>query len=438
MESWYRRGMTDSAEASRGDSRGFVAASLHLLQTNRDYRLLWLAQVTSLLGDWFNTIALYTLVKALTGSALAMGLVFSIKMAAFALASPPAGLIADRVDRRRLMIATDLFRGVVVCGFLFVDASPQVPWLYALIGLQMVAGAAFYPARSASIPNVVSPSELLNANALGAATWSTMLALGAALGGFATEWLGTDAVFMIDAATYLVAAGCVFAARVPQSTERSRPGNPLVVALSDILSGWQYLIARPHIGRIALAKSKWGLFGGGLVFMQTQIGDQVAGGSLAVGLGVLFAARGIGTGIGPIAARRLLRNQRKWPVQLGMLSCASGLFYLVVAVMPWTPWVVIPVVLAHCCSGANWVMATVILQQRADDAYRGRVFATEWLLLSMVEAVAVVLCSLFLEQGWLTLRDAVLVFAAGLASMGALWVFWLRSVESEPKASPPS
>ena len=387
----------------------------------------------SLLGDWFNTVALYTLVQRLTGSPLAMGLVFSIKMAAFAFASPPAGLIVDRFDRRRLMIGTDLLRALLVCGFLFVDDASSVWALYALIGLQMAAGAAFYPARSASIPNLVAPEELMTANALGAATWSTMLAIGAALGGFATEWLGSDGVFVVDAATYLVAAGCVWAASVPQTTDPPRPGNPFVIAAREIVAGWRYMRRRPDVGRIALAKSSWGLCGGALVFMQTQIGDQIAGGSLAVGLGVLFAARGIGTGIGPALARRWLPDQRRWPVQLGQLVAVSGILYVAVGIMPWTLWIVLPVVAAHACSGANWVMSAVLLQGRAEDAFRGRVFATEWLALSAIEAATVMVCSAALETQLLTLRQAVLVFAIGLAATGGAWVLWIRSADRPAK-----
>ncbi|MGM0706085.1 MAG: MFS transporter, partial [Bacteroidota bacterium] len=96
------------------------AGYLELLRTNADYRRLWLGSSLSLLGDWFNLIALYTLVSTLTGSPLAIGVIFLAKMLPWALAAPVAGLIVDRYNRRRLMIGADLIRSVIVLGFLLI------------------------------------------------------------------------------------------------------------------------------------------------------------------------------------------------------------------------------------------------------------------------------------------------------------------------------
>jgi MFS family permease len=101
-----------------------------LLRGNRSFRRLWLGDVVSLFGDWFNTIALYALVGELTGSPLAMGLVFVVKMLGSAVASPLAGVIADRYDRRWLMIGSDLLRFVVVLGFLGISKAGELPLLY--------------------------------------------------------------------------------------------------------------------------------------------------------------------------------------------------------------------------------------------------------------------------------------------------------------------
>ena len=82
----------------------------------------------------------------------------------------------------------------------------------------------------------------------------------------------------------------------------------------------------------------------------------------AAGIGVLFFARGLGTGIGPILARGLFRDQRVWPLILGLSIIMSGLFYATVGIINWSLWVVIAIVFAHSASGANWVLATVLLQ----------------------------------------------------------------------------
>ncbi len=151
----------------------------------------------------------------LTGSPLAVGLVESLKLGGFAAASIPAGILADRFDRRRLMIIADLLRAVLVLGFLFVDSVAGLPLLYVLIVLQVALGAVFEPANRALMPTLVTQRELLTANATLAATWSTILAVGAALGGLVTAAIGSEAVFVIDSLTYLASAACIGSIRMP-------------------------------------------------------------------------------------------------------------------------------------------------------------------------------------------------------------------------------
>ena len=414
----------DPSPGASGSSRT-RAGYWELLRTNRNYRRLWLGDVASLLGDWFNTIALYTLVRQLTGSSLALGLVFLTKMLPFAVASPLAGLITDRLDRRRLMIAADLLRALVVLGFLLVDEVADLPLLYALLALQMAISAVFIPARSASIPNITTPRELLTANALSAATWSSLLALGAALGGFATDRLGVETVFVLDSLSYIVSAVFIFRTAIPQSTES--PGDASVKAMlrravGDILDGWRHLRRHPQIGRIALTKPAWAVGGSALVYMLALVGEQWDPEAPAVGIGLLFAARGLGTGIGPIAARNLVPNPRRWPSVIGWGILASGLTYFATALAPWGWGLTLLVLLAHLPSGANWVLSTVLLQQRTDDRYRGRVFSSEWLLLTVVNAGTILAASLLLEAGWLDLRAAIALFAGLQLVSGTVWL----------------
>lgn len=406
------------------------AGYLELLRTNVDYRRLWLGDVASHLGDWFNTIALYTLVERLTGSPLALGLVFVTKSLPFALASPIAGLVADRVNRRRLMIVADLLRALIVLGLVFVDRPEEVAWIYVLGALQMIVGAAFIPARSASIPNITSPRELLTANALSAATWSALLAIGAALGGFVTEWIGARAVFAIDSATYLLSAWFIWRAVIPQATEAPPAGPVLRTAFRQVLDGWSHMWRRPRIGRIALTKSAWALGGGGLVYMLALFGQRLLPGAPSVGIGWLYAARGLGTGLGPILMRRTAPERGRWPALIGAGIVFTGCMYLLVANL-YTFWLlVVLVTLAHATSGANWVASTVLLQERTEDRFRGRVFATEWLILTLVDSAAIVVASLLLESGALTLRQGMMAFAGLQIVTGAAWLLTVARLES--------
>ncbi len=400
------------------DQAGYV----ELVRGNIHFRRLWFGQLVSLLGDWFNTIALYSLIASLTGSPLAMGGVFLFKMVPWALASPVAGLLVDRFNRRRIMIAADLLRAATVLGFLLIDSAEEVPLAYVLIAVQVVIGSVFDPAKSASVPNITSPRELITANALSSASWSVMLAIGAGLGGLATEWLGIRAVFLLDSATYLVSAYFIYRTRIPQHTVARASEPPLRAAYRQFTDGWSYLLSRPPIRRITLAKTAWAVGGGATVYMLTLLGQQLFPGTQAAGIGALFFARGIGTGIGPVLARTLFVDQKRWPAVLGVCICLSGLSYLTIGFHIGPIAAMVAVGCAHAASGANWVFSTVLLQQRTVDAYRGRVFASEMLLVLGTESLSILAASTLLEFGGLSLQTAFLVFASFQTVSGLAWL----------------
>jgi MFS family permease len=404
---------------------GYVA----LVRTNANFRRLWAGNVVSLFGDWFNTIALYRTVEMISGSALALGLVFLAKLLPLAIASPVAGLIVDRLDRRRVMIGADLVRAVIVLGFLFVEQG-GLALVYTLATLQIVVSAVFNPAKSASLTNIVPARELLTANALMSATWSTMLAIGAAVGGVAVEVLGPELVFVLDSATYLVSAWFIWRTVIPQDTEEAEPtATPVRDGLRKIVEGWQRLREVPSVGRIALAKAAWAIGGGAPIFMLVLLGEVLMPDQPALGIGLLFSARGLGTGIGPIVARALFVDTARWPALLGACMIGSGLSYIAVSLSGWLWAVVAFVLLAHAASGANWVLSTVLLQMRTEDRFRGRVFATDWLLVTLVESAAVLLAALLLEAEWASLRTLFFAFASVQVLTGLGW--WLVIVPRE-------
>lgn len=355
------------------------------------------------------------------------------KLLPWALISPFAGILVDRFNRRQVMIISDVLRAIVVLGFLLIDSAEQVPLIYLLITLQVVIGAVFLPAKSASIPNITAPKDLLTANAISSATWSVMLSLGAGLGGIATEFIGTDGVFIIDSLTYVVSAFFIYRTTIPQSTDEKPKSGFIHSSYKSIVEGWSYLRKNPSIGRIALAKASWAVGGGATVYMLTLIGPEITPGAEATGIGTLFFARGLGTGIGPIIARGVFKDQRIWPAVLGISVIMSGVFYATIGFNQWPLWVISAVVLAHSASGANWVLATVLLQQRSADRLRGRVFATEWLFVLFTESISILIASLLLEADVLQLTDAFIVFASLQVICGIVWLFTVVPAENKLK-----
>ena len=165
---------------------------IELLRGNRAFRNLWLGQVVSQMGDWFDTIALYTIILNLTGSGRNVGLLMVARFVPSFIFGPLSGVLADRFSRRTLMILSDLLRAVVVLGFLLVRRADQLWLIYVLTIVQLIFSTFFEPARTASVPSIVSDRELLPANAISSVTWSAMLTIGAAIGGVVTGLFGTN------------------------------------------------------------------------------------------------------------------------------------------------------------------------------------------------------------------------------------------------------
>ena len=404
---------------------------VELIKEYPSFRRLWIAQAISNFGDWFGLLALYALVQRYSDSEFLLGLVIIVKMLSLALFSPIAGYLTDRFNRRILMIICDGGRALSLLLMLLVQQESLLWLAYALTGFQMMLSAIFEPAKTASIPNVAPPERLVDANIISTATWSIIFTSGMAIGGFATEWIGVEGVFILDAFTYLVSAWFIYRAVIPQEVRCSnyvkgqkKPSFWEDIRQNigtDIVLGIRYLRDKHQILRPAVAKGTSTIFLGGLVYMLVLVSDSILQMG-SIGLGLLYAARGIGTGIGPIIARQYYTDERQWVVVMGASIALSGAMYLVVGLTQVWWMMFVFVLLAHAASGANWVTSTVLLQKRSEDNFRGRVFSTEWLLFTLGNSLSVVVASVLLEWQIVALQTLISLYAVGLMAAGLLWL----------------
>ena len=365
---------------------------LELLRRNRNFRQIWLGQVVSQMGDWFNTIALYSIVLTLTGSGRAVGLVLVARFLPTVFMGSLSGVIADRYNRRTIMIVSDLLRAVIVLGFLFIRRPDQVWLIYVLTVLQLICSSFFEPAKTAAIPSVVEKRELLAANAISSVTWSSMLTLGAAIGGVITGAFGTNAAFVLDSVTYLVSAALIVTVQLPKRPARAKSKLTICKALgiTDTFEGIRYVTQRPRVFALLLVKSAWGL-GGGILALLAVFGERIfpIRGSGATGIGVLYAARGIGTAIGPIAARRFAgETQQSMQTAIGIAFFMGGIFYIGFGMSTNFALALAMLVVAHSGGSILWVNSTVLLQHAVEDNFRGRVFAADFALLTLTMAIS--------------------------------------------------
>ena len=398
-----------------------------LLRNNHNFRRLWLSQIISNFGDWFGILAVYTLILRYSESEFLLGLVIVIKFLSFAFSSPLGGYIADRFDRRTLLILCDFARGFIVLGFLLVVSADLLWLVYVLTALQMTFSAVFEPAKQASIPNITKGEELMLANVISTMSWSVIFTTGMGIGGVATAYLGTDAVFIINAVSYIGSTWFMFKATIPHVRDKQ-----LIASMSNpfkgIRDGFVYLLTTGPILRPALAKGTISFVLGGLVYMLILVSEEVLLMG-TVGLGILYAGRGLGTAVGPVLVRRFIKDESKWVTTMGVAMILSGLCYLVVGQTDALWLMVIFVILAHCGSGANWVMSTVMLQKRSPDTLRGRVFSSEWLFFTVTQSISVLIASLILDYNLLTLRELMFIFSMLLMITGMIWLFTISRRE---------
>jgi predicted MFS family arabinose efflux permease len=365
---------------------------IDLLRRNRSFRQLWLGQVVSQMGDWFDTIALYTIILNLTGSGRDVGLLLVARFVPSFFFGPLSGVVSDRFSRRTIMIVSDVLRAVVVLGFLFVRRADQLWIIYVLTVLQLGLSTFFEPAKTAAIPSIVEDRELVAANAISSVTWSVMLTLGAAIGGLITGWFGTDAAFVLDAFSYVLSAVLIASIRVPKRAKRKRQKLSVGKALgiTETIEGIRYVMDRPRVLAYLLVKPAWGV-GGGILTLLAVFGEKIfpVGRSAATGIGVLFAARGIGTAVGPIVARRLAgEGKKRMEASIGIAFLIGGAFYIAFGASTSFIFALVVLGIAHTGGSILWVFSTVLLQRAVADSFRGRVFAAELALLTLTMAAS--------------------------------------------------
>lgn len=408
-----------------------MSAYLDLLRRNRDFRKAFAAELISLGGDWFAVIPLLTLLPTLTGTGLWGGLVLAVDTAIIALLAPYAGTVADRVDRRTILIVSNLASAGSVLLLLFVR-SAATAWI-ALVAVGAVAlSKAFYaPASQAALPNLVDPEDLPAANVLAGGAWGTMLVIGASLGGIFAQLLGTDVCFLLDATCLLIAAGLTWRVRRPFQAADHGQNHP--GALRAVKESVRFIRGTPRVAALVTVKSGVGLGNGALTLFPLIAASLFHVGPL--GTGLFYAARGLGALIGPLLLRGpFLRPGRLLP-GLALSMATYGVAYLIFGVAPWF-WLALALcAVAHTAGGANWVLSNYALQQQVPDGLRGRVFSTDFMLATLAMACSQVLAGVLSDH--VPLR--ILASAGGVVTLvyALVWTLATARVRLADREPPP-
>jgi MFS family permease len=386
------------------------ASYLLLLRGNRNFRRLWLAQIVSEIGDWFYTLSIYTLLLQLTGRASSVALALVLQVLPQTFVGPTAGVVNDRLRRKHVMIAADLVRFGVVLAMLFVRSRSMVWFVYPLLLAETIMAAFFEPARSAVIPNITVKEEVLIANTLSSATWSVNLLIGASVGGVVAAFFGRDAVFILNALSFLVSAmlirGMRFAEPHAESADPLRPRD--LVDFSPVLEGIRYVRNQRTLLPTVFAKAGELMIGPSWVIFTVMGANEFAvhwhnvdpaRGSM-LGMSILLGGRGLGALVGPlISARWAGRSDHRLRLGIlfGYLTIAVGYAALGISRTVWLASAC--AMLAHAGGSTVWVFSTTLLQLHTDDRFRGRVFSADLGFSMLTIAIGAYLCGRLLDLG---------------------------------------
>ena len=350
---------------------GYIA----LLRDNKDVRNIWIAQVISQMGDWFNSVALLGLINRLSPDPVLPALVTVFTVLPSAISGLTlSGYIVDRVDRKKLAVAMDVARFFIALLPLFVRDAGTL-WLgFLAIILFSIGDSLFMPALSAAQPNLCRPHELAAANALQQSTWASVSMIGAALGGAVAQLFGAPVAFIVNALSYLGSAFFLLRVRGRFSNPGIRVGT---ASLHSLTEGFRFLKDHPRILAFALVKPIWAVSFAAVGLFSVYSYQVYQAGDL--GTSWLYAARGIGSFVGPVLLQAIFvprtPRQYAWVIAGALALCIIGYGTWAFSMVPLVG--ALGILIGHLGGGNVWTFSRIFVQKETPDHVRGRVLALD-------------------------------------------------------------
>jgi MFS family permease len=429
------RSLVPSAPVESRDSpterRGHVwSDALSLLARNRDFRWLFFAQVVSFAGDWFLFVALAGLVFDLTESPGLVAAVYASLTVPFAFFTFVGGPLADRLNRKMLMIVADLIRAMLCLGFFFIHRPGQVWLVYVFAAAITALGAVFTPASTAALPNLVEREDLATANIMAGATWGTMLAVGAAIGGLVVAAFGRSAGYIGDAMSFFLSALLILRIHRPFSEPRE-PQHEYPGLLRAARQAMRYARGDHRVLSMLAVKGGFGL-GGGVVallpvlaFTVYDAGDR--------GTGILYGFRGLGVFLGPFLVSRAM-DEEDLSKLFWVISGAFVVYGASYMFVPWMPSIYLAglfVMIGHLGGGAQWTLSSYALQVLVPDHIRGRIFAFDEGFITLTLALSATIA------GWISDFVDVRLVMLGLTGITLSYsVIWTLATAAVRRSLP--
>jgi MFS family permease len=403
-----------------------------LLRRNRSFRRLWIGQVISELGNWFNFIAALGLVRVVSHAAPEVTtIVLLARLVPFTLFAPLAGAFVDRWSRRTVMIATDLVRVVIALGFLLVR-GPEDLWIaYVCTAALSLFGTFFEAAKNAAVPNITGERDLLAGNALMFSSRFLLMSIGAALGGWTAAHVGYQAAFIINALSFFASAYSVWL--VPEKETRSEtvgPSEPKSLYRgywSDMREGWSYIVKHAPVATILGINILWATGGGAMNLIADRLGALVFAGENGIrpdsAVAAFYFAGGFGLFIGMMIARRVgafFELRKRTVAFIGWTLAIQGVVYAAAGVMPTLVGACVLVGISRVLLGAEFAVQETLLMRLVPDHLRGRVSTSDRAAEMMIWAFSTAVAGWSLQ--WITPRALTVISGLLSGTAGILWL----------------
>jgi MFS family permease len=372
-----------------------VSAFTTLVRENRNYRFTWIGQVVSEVGDHFNNIAVMALAMQHAKPGLVVTGVFLARAVPMLAAGPIAGVLLDRMNRKRVMIASDITRAIVALAFILCIEQRGTALLYWLSALLMFASPFFTAGRNSILPRIATEEELHTANTMTQTTSWASLTAGAFLGAVGAGY-GFRVAFAFNALSFVISALCISRLQHPEGfrplqQERKHKESALV----QYREGLRYMRATPLVFGIAMLSAGWASGGGAAQILFSLFGEKVFNAG-AWGIGVIWGFAGIGLLIGGTIAYRLgkVLTFKQYKLTISIAYVIHGGAYVLFSQMPTIAWACVFILLSRAAIAVSSVLNFSQLLRHVEDRYRGRVFATleslQWstMMVSMMAAGA--------------------------------------------------
>ena len=359
------------------------------------FRWLWLAQLSGRLGEAVALVAMPLLVYGLTGSAELLSLIFVLQLLPRVVLAPVAGLLADRLDRRRILLVADLARAGLVALLLFTDRTWQIALVASLVS---VGNALAQPAELAAVPMVVPAGQLVPALSLSHLSASVVRVVGPALAAGVIAATGPRPAFAVQAVCFLVSAGFVAGLRLPVVERPPVVIRLLTAARQEIADGLRVVRDNPIVRGITVVEMLWQLVTAVLVVTILVLVEETLrlGEAAATVFSLLTASFAAGTAVGALVARPVeQRLGRTWLMGIGYLA---PLMLIPAGLTPRLPVLFACLLLLGFADAWAVIAMQTYLAEAVPDALRGRIYATFIGAITLAGAVD------FAIVGWLTPR----------------------------------